>query len=47
MLQGTYSGRQTVFGYDVDVAEIETVLVMIDLQKTIAPHFIPDFEVQL
>ncbi|MBE8969037.1 hypothetical protein IQ277_23280 [Nostocales cyanobacterium LEGE 12452] len=47
MLHGTYSGRQTVFGHDVDLAQIETVLVMIDLQKTIAPHFIPEFEVQL
>lgn len=47
MLHGTYSGRQTVFGHGVDVSQIETVLVMIDLQKTIAPHFIPEFEVQL
>ncbi|MBG1258263.1 MULTISPECIES: hypothetical protein [Nostoc] len=45
MLHGTYSGRQTVFGDGVNVADIERLVVMINLQKAIAPQFIKDFEV--
>ncbi|MEA5605229.1 hypothetical protein [Nostoc sp. UHCC 0252] len=46
MLHGTYSGRQTVFDGGLNTSSLETILVVINLHKTIAPQFIPDFEVE-
>lgn len=43
-LHGTYTGRQTILSRGL-TAEIETMLTAIELQKAIAPAFIPEFEV--
>jgi hypothetical protein len=43
-LHGNYSGRQTILGGDANLETVEGMLTAINLQKAIAPEFIPDFE---
>lgn len=43
-LHGTYSGRQTIIGGNANLDSVESMLTAVNLQKAIAPHFIPDFE---
>ncbi len=45
MLHGTYSGRQTILGGDVNLNSVETMVTSIKLQKALAPQFIPEIEV--
>jgi len=45
ILHGNYSGRQTILGGNANLNSFESMLTAINLQKAIAPHFIPQFEV--
>jgi hypothetical protein len=44
MLHGNYSGRQTILGGNANLETLEGMLTAINLQKAIAPDFIPDVE---
>ncbi|MBD2492565.1 hypothetical protein [Aulosira sp. FACHB-615] len=44
MLHGDYSGRQTILGGKANLDSLESILTAINLQKAIAPHFIPQLE---